>query len=906
MIPGASVVTSAAGRSLSGECLECGMGSRMSCSCPDAYCGGVDERRLRINAELFELSPDGTKWLMVDSRMMYISVYRNEADRVRIAAVSQTGRTVLDTVLGKDQKVEKISDCFVFWRNGDGRTLGVNTLSAKDATLFLNHTAPSTTPLTTMVQHNVIAQVAIIASWDGTRIQKQPRRQETTMASINPLSMVFHFNHGLINIDLLECFVASTDKPNVLHLSYASNIYEFEFSGEASRFVAQVLNMSSLLLARTTCNEVAVTFLNRQRQKQIEKLAQIKTEGDVGDPMAPQKELLKEFSIQCRLAALDNKPLPTIQDLSDEVRLPVEDRLLPESPLPSVFLLYNNLFEFRMWRKSVDVRVSDLRALCSSTARDLIMNCPSSSSDSIFRIELPNGNTTVISHENQNPRELLEKVCFKLAVQPELFELIRSDDGGWKLSVREEYEVHKRHAKLGLTIYAYNDNGIIKAEVRGLTSYAPEGADIGDVVVSVDGRLVSKVSSAADVERMLTEGRVIRLRKGRSALKSGSEAAKVSNPEKSRLTKQLNPLPGEIPVANVARTKSEERLLRSIEELLQTEKKYVDDLKEMIDRYLSIPSVREIMESALRLQKIQISFLDSLEEAVGDIGSRDVSARPLDAIIRVCALFVNRCGDFKVYAEYAAAYLRLLQELPSRKDMLASLEAANSSKEQHCSYESRMIKPVQRVVQYPLLLRAIQSCCEQDTLQAKQVEVALQKMQTLAEYVNEMQRVHEQYAPHIDLLRRQNEVFLKEKGLRIDIRDLVLFAHVQWLNVEKSMQEYVIFVFQTLILLLPRNVRRDCKMKWMRVLPINDVQVEDDRNDEPVLTLIHMRTNERHSNHDAPYHLACCQLALKQQLVRSIKKAKANFSRETRRPLSGSSQSDGGYGSDPVKDRKSS
>ncbi|KIH51040.1 hypothetical protein ANCDUO_18877, partial [Ancylostoma duodenale] len=45
-----------------------------------------------------------------------------------------------------------------------------------------------------------------------------------------------------------------------------------------------------------------------------------------------------------------------------------------------------------------------------------------------------------------------------------------------------------------------------------------------------------------------------------------------------------------------------------------------------------------------------------------------------DAIIRVCALFVNRCGDFKVYAEYAAAYLRLLQELPSRKDMLASLE----------------------------------------------------------------------------------------------------------------------------------------------------------------------------------------------------------------------------------------
>ncbi|KAK6025426.1 hypothetical protein OSTOST_08674 [Ostertagia ostertagi] len=50
---------------------------------------------------------------------------------------------------------------------------------------------------------------------------------------------------------------------------------------------------------------------------------------------------------------------------------------------------------------------------------------------------------------------------------------------------------------------------------------------------------------------------------------------------------------------------------------------------------------------------------------------------------------------------------------------------------------------------------------------------------------------------------------------------------------------------------------------------------------------------------DAVYHIACCQLTLKHQLIRSIKKARTNFSRETRRPLSGSSQSDGGYGSDP-------
>ncbi|KAK6730097.1 hypothetical protein RB195_006885 [Necator americanus] len=864
---------------------------------------------MRINAELFELSPDGTKWLMVDNRMMYISVYRNEVDRVRVTAVSQTGRTMLDTTLGKDQKVEKISECFVFWRNHDGRTLGVNTLTARDANLFVTHTAPSNSPASSMLQHNIMAQVSIIATWDGSGVRPQSRRQEATMASINPLSMVFHLNHGLINVDLLECFVALTDKPNTLHISYASNIYEFEFTGEASRFATQVLNMSSLLLARTTCTDVAVTFLNRQHQKQLERLSQLKSLGNGEDVRAKEKVLLKDFAVLTRLCALTNNPLPRIQDLSDEITTPIQDLILPESPLTSVFLLYNNLYDFRMWRKSVDVRVSDLRALCSSTARDTIMNCPSSSSDSIFRIELPNGKTTVISHGNQNPKQLLEKICVKLAVQPDFFELIRTDDGGWKLSMREEYEVEKRHAKLGLTIYAYNDNGVIKAEVRGVTPYAPEGADIGDVVISVDGKLISTVASAADVERLLTEGRLIRLRKGRRPTKSGTDSVKMITPEKPRPPKPCASA-AETAASEVSRMKSEEKLLRSIEELLQTEKKYVDDLREMIDRYLSIPSVREIMESALRLQKMQISFLESLEEALGDIGSGDTSARPLvrDAIIRVCALFVNRCGDFKVYAEYAAAYLRLLQELPSRKEMMSSLEAANKSREQHCSYESRMIKPVQRVVQYPLLLRAIQSCCEPDSLQAKQVEVALQKMQTLAEYVNEMQRVHEQYAPHIDVLRRQNEVLFREKGLRIDIRDLLLFAHIQWLNTDKAMQDYVIFVFQTLILLLPRNARRDCKSKWMRVLPITEVVVEDVRKEEPVLAIIHAssKDSDRVSSHETVYHVACCQLSLKQQLVRSIKKARTNIIRETRRPLSGSSQSDGGYGSDPMKDRKSS
>lgn len=122
------------------------------------------------------------------------------------------------------------------------------------------------------------------------------------------------------------------------------------------------------------------------------------------------------------------------------------------------------------------------------------MSCPSSSSDVIIPVTLPNGKTAVVSHSNQNNTEILEKLCAQLSLEPKQFNLQKSDSCHWRLSLAEEYEVQKRHGKLGLTIYAHNDHGTIRAEVRGVAMYAPGGASIGDTVVSVDGMRIDEVS----------------------------------------------------------------------------------------------------------------------------------------------------------------------------------------------------------------------------------------------------------------------------------------------------------------------------------------------------------------------------------------------------------------------------
>ncbi|CAI4223760.1 unnamed protein product [Auanema sp. JU1783] len=875
---------------------------------------------MRIHAELFELSADGKKWLMVEPRLLYICCQKAENGDTIVRAASSTGRNILETVIIKGQKVEKISDCFVFWRDVGDRTLALNTLSAKDTTSFMSFCLdsmpsvvstntdynPLMSNITSMLQHNIMAQVKIIGAWNGQRLERRNGHQETTMVSVNPLSMVFHYNHGLVNVDLVECFfVASVNQPNILHLSYATNIFCFEFSGEAEKFVKQVLCMSSLLLARTTCTDVAMMYLKRQLSKLHDKELLLKYhQGERENKAMKAKLKLKEYAVEQRVAAFEDRPaVSTCPIVSSELFLSLQDQLLPECPLSSIYLIYANMYNFRMWRKPVEVRVNDLKALVSvqpnQQLNDAVMTCVSTSSDVIIPISLPNGKTTCISHINEDPVEILQKLCSRLSLQPEHFELRKPNcpEATWRLVLSEEYEVEKNQGKLGLTIYAHNDGGTIRAEVRGVASYAPGGAAIGDTVISVDGRLIAQVTSAADVEKLLREGRIIRLRR-----------------RNSMFQKTRHVLPPTVPLAEL-RSKMEEKMVRGIDEMLQTERKYVDDINEMIEKFLSIKVVREIMESALRLRDVQVAFLDSLQEAVGDVNVMKSQSRPQirDAVIRISALFVNKCSDFKIYAEYSAAYLRLQRELSLSKELLLQLETANSSGEQHCSYESRMIRPIQRVVQYPLLLRAILAGCEKDSLESRQVEAALEKMQTLAEYVNEMQRIHEQFAPLIEWIRKEKQSLLNEKGIRIDIRYLVIFAHIRWVNGDKANPDYVIFVFQSLVLLVPANMKGEYKMKYIRLIPINEVEIEEDsqpsKSEECLVVLYHVvakGTNAQlgQGTTEAVYHLACCQQQVKQHIVKSIRKARTNFIRETRRPLSGSSQSDGGYGSETTKDKK--
>eukprot|EP00127_Corallochytrium_limacisporum_P007106 Clim_evm25s242 gene=Clim_evmTU25s242 len=232
-------------------------------------------------------------------------------------------------------------------------------------------------------------------------------------------------------------------------------------------------------------------------------------------------------------------------------------------------------------------------------------------------------------------------------------------------------------------------------------------------------------------------------------------------------------------------------------ELLDTEKNYVHDLGELIARYLepvhkeglgvNNPALRQIWESAQSLLPKQKQFLDQLQGAfklLADLEAQDemeeqdectptasnenaekveeaedseeeetvenVARRRREAAFgaALAAAFVENAEAFKLYSEYCALYPAVENYLMTKKDMSKKeneefqefLEARNPKKEMSASLDSYLIKPVQRILKYPLLLRELIKYTEEDADDMQDLNMAEAVIKDVANEINEIKR----------------------------------------------------------------------------------------------------------------------------------------------------------------------
>ncbi|XP_075261524.1 uncharacterized protein LOC142353189 isoform X4 [Convolutriloba macropyga] len=292
-----------------------------------------------------------------------------------------------------------------------------------------------------------------------------------------------------------------------------------------------------------------------------------------------------------------------------------------------------------------------------------------------------------------------------------------------------------------------------------------------------------------------------------------------------------------------------------IQELISTEENYIKDLKFLIETYLEpllqcsflidieVEAVTSNVQEILSFQEKFCGELKSSVELEPEYCNYQDIVQFKSILIKLSNAFKCYTDHFKLYSAFCANHSKAqrvfaeVKDVPEFRDML---DQKNPEQEHSRSLESFLIKPIQRVLKYPLILREIktivgggsstpsasttsasgtsvagsdQSECTNVAMAAEfeGLSSALRAMENVAEHINDMKRIHEQYGPVFEqLISEQETKYIHE----LPMDELLMYGSACWANcpdelVPRKLRnnnaeiDVMIFVFKRAVIILP-------------------------------------------------------------------------------------------------------
>ncbi|KAJ8356120.1 hypothetical protein SKAU_G00189140 [Synaphobranchus kaupii] len=268
-----------------------------------------------------------------------------------------------------------------------------------------------------------------------------------------------------------------------------------------------------------------------------------------------------------------------------------------------------------------------------------------------------------------------------------------------------------------------------------------------------------------------------------------------------------------------------ERLCKVIQELVDTEKSYVKDLSCLFEVYLkplqeepflSLDEMESLFGSLPEMLDFQRVFLQTLEERIAsspDFSTLETPGQFKKLLFSLGGSFLYYADHFKLYSGFCANHIKVQKVLERAKTDRAFkefLETKNPTKQHSSTLESYLIKPVQRVLKYPLLLRELVSLTDGDSEEHNHLTEALKAMEKVASHINEMQKIYEDYGTVFDQLVAEQSGPEKEVT-EISMGEFLLHSSVVWMNPFPSLgrmrkdPELTVFVFKRAVILVYRE-----------------------------------------------------------------------------------------------------
>ncbi|KAB0802276.1 hypothetical protein PPYR_04462 [Photinus pyralis] len=327
-----------------------------------------------------------------------------------------------------------------------------------------------------------------------------------------------------------------------------------------------------------------------------------------------------------------------------------------------------------------------------------------------------------------------------------------------------------------------------------------------------------------------------------------------------------------------------EKLRKVILELIDTERTYVKHLNNLLENYLE-PLKRETFLSNAEINALfgniqeivtfQRQFLQNLDEALEmepDFNKFEFPSQFKNILFSIGSAFLYYVNHFKLYSSFCASHSKAQKVLHPNEGNQALQEflSARNPRQQHSStLESYLIKPIQRILKYPLLLQQLRNLTDTSTDEHQHLVEALKGMEKVAEHINEMQRIHEEYGAIFDHLFRQHQKSCKQP-IDLSPGDLLYYGGVEWLNIsdflgkiKKGLELHAMcFVFKSAVVFLCKERLRQKKklmggssksnaseveiIRYQVLIPVTEVQVRassaKDMDSHFLWELIHLRS----------------------------------------------------------------
>ncbi|XP_060736164.1 pleckstrin homology domain-containing family G member 3 isoform X2 [Tachysurus vachellii] len=239
---------------------------------------------------------------------------------------------------------------------------------------------------------------------------------------------------------------------------------------------------------------------------------------------------------------------------------------------------------------------------------------------------------------------------------------------------------------------------------------------------------------------------------------------------------------------------------RVVMEIIETERTYVMDLQSIVEDYLA----HIIDTSHLPIKPEQVSSLFGNIEVIYEFNSELLQSLEMcDSYpVAIACCFVEKSEYFDIYTQYCTNYpnsVATLTECMRNKTLAKFFRDRQASLQHSLPLGAYLLKPVQRILKYHLLLQEIAKHFDPEEEGYDIVEDAIVTMTGVAWYINDMKRKHE----HAVRLQEIQSLLINWKG-----PDLTTYGELVLegtFHVHRAKNERTLFLFDKLLLITKKR-----------------------------------------------------------------------------------------------------